>query len=128
MSATRIFVLLGFATFVVLLLITVVVRLGSKRVATPSGDPKWALLLCFALVWYNVSTTWVAQMVMYPLFGLVGRSEFVTYHHGYSAYIPIPVIFPAVALSIASVLLLWFRPIVVPEWAAWTSVLLTVLM
>lgn len=128
MTPMRLLLFGGVAVYVALLLVTVVTSFASRKPLARPGDHKWALLLCFALSWYNVSSTWVAQLVMYPLYFLVGRSEFIAYHHTYSSFIPIPIIFPAVALSIASVLLVWFRPAHVPSSLIVTGVLLLVLI
>jgi hypothetical protein len=128
MTPTRLFLLGGVTVYVLLLLVTLIASFASREPLARRGDHKWALLLCFALAWYNVSSTWVAQLVMYPLYQIVGRSEFIAYHHTYSSFIPIPIIFPAVALSIASVLLVWFRPANVPSSLIVIGVLLPVLI
>jgi hypothetical protein len=74
----------------------------------------WFLLFCTLLGFYNVGITWLAQLVMYPLFAKVGAEEYVTYHRFYSRQILRPVIFPGFANFLLPIALIFYRPQSVP--------------
>ena len=63
---------------------------------------------------YVLSGIWFAQIVVYPLFGKVGRDEYVTYHRFYSSRIPLPVILPGFASFLLPLVLVFIRPESVP--------------
>jgi hypothetical protein len=112
----------GMASFAILLLITLIAGLLQLRVPHGPLPSHWLVIVCFALAWYDLSTAWLAQRVTYPLFAHVDRESFATYHAAYDERIPFPVILPAILLMNASVLLVWWHPSVVPNWAVWTGV------
>jgi hypothetical protein len=112
----------GMASFAILLLITFIAGLLNVHVPAARLPSHWLVIVCFALAWYDLSTAWLAQRVTYPLFAYVDRESFATYHAAYDDRIPLPVILLAVLLMNASVLLVWWRPAAVPNWAVWTGV------
>jgi hypothetical protein len=74
------------------------------------------LLLWTALIFYNVGTIWFAQIVVYPLFGKVGKDEYVAYHKFYTSRIPLPVIVPGFASFLLPIALVFLGPESVPLW------------
>jgi hypothetical protein len=70
----------------------------------------WLLLFCTLLGFYNVAVTWLAQLVMYPLFAKVGAEDYVTYHTFYLHQIPRPVIVPGFANFLLPIALIFCRP------------------
>lgn len=73
------------------------------------------LLLWSALVFWVLGQIWLVQIVIYPLFGQVGETEYVAYHRFYSRHIPLPVIVPGFASFLLPGALAYFGP-VVPAW------------
>lgn len=73
------------------------------------------LLLWAALVFWVLGQIWLVQIVIYPLFGQVGETEYVAYHRFYSRHIPLPIIVPGFASFLLPGALAFFGPSV-PTW------------
>lgn len=82
------------------------------------------LLLLFwsALVFWVVGQIWYAQLVIYPLFGLVGDEAYTRYHRFYTSRIPLPVIIPGFASFFMPVLLAFLGPDV-PTWMTLVNII-----
>jgi hypothetical protein len=52
------------------------------------------LLFALFIQVYNLATIWFVQIVVYPLFGKVGPSEYIPYHRFYTSHILLVVIIP----------------------------------
>ncbi len=76
----------------------------------------WLLLAWTVVVFYALGVTWFAQVVVYPLFGKVGESEYVDYHLFYSSRIPLPVIVPGFASFLLPLALAFLGPDSVANW------------
>lgn len=88
----------------------------------------WILTANAASAWFLTGLIWVIQVVHYPLFAAVGRSEFAAYEATHTRLITI-VVGPAMLLELAtSLLLLAARPASVPMWAAVTGVALVAIV
>jgi hypothetical protein len=74
------------------------------------------LLAWTVVIFYSLGVIWFAQIVVYPLFGRVGESEYVAYHRFYSSRIPLPVIAPGFASFLLPVALVFLGPGSVPVW------------
>ena len=74
------------------------------------------LLLLFwtVVVFYVTGQIWFAQIVIYPLFGKVGKDEYVAYHRFYSSRILLPIIVPGFASFLLPIVLVFLRPDSVP--------------
>src|ERR671912_1018494 len=72
------------------------------------------LLLWAVVIFYVLGGIWFAQIVVYPLFGKVGRAEYIAYHRFYSSRILLPVIVPGFASFLLPVALVFLRPDTVP--------------
>ncbi len=72
------------------------------------------LLFWAVVVFYVTGGIWFAQIVVYPLFGKVGKDEYVAYHKFYSSRIPLPVILPGFACFLLPIALVFLRPESVP--------------
>ena len=112
---------LGFSIFLCLLIATPPLALTRHLPIGRGSVSIYLLVLCLAAAWYTTSTAWVAQRVTYPLFGVVGKDRFLAYYAAYETWIPVPVICPVLLLMILSVLFIWFRPLEVPSWLAWSG-------
>jgi hypothetical protein len=55
------------------------------------------LIAWASLVFWVLGQIWFGQIVVYPLFALVGEAEYTRYHTFYSSRIPLPVIIPGFA-------------------------------
>jgi hypothetical protein len=115
---------LGFSIFLCLLIATPPLALTRGLPISQGPLSIYLLVFCLALAWYCTSTAWLAQRVTYPLFGLVGKDRFVAYYAAYETWIPVPVICPVLLLMSLSVLFVWFRPVGVPSWLAWSGLAL----
>ena len=88
----------------------------------------WLLIANAASTWFLTGLIWVIQVVHYPLFASVGRSEFAAYEASHTRLITV-VVGPVMLLELAtSVLLLVVRPAAVPMWAAATGLALVVIV
>lgn len=74
----------------------------------------WFLLVWTVLILYVFGQIWLVQIVVHPLFGKVGKNEYVAYHRFYSGRIPLPVILPGFASFLLPVALVFFGPDSVP--------------
>ena len=75
----------------------------------------------FAVVTWATAQLWLAQLVIYPLFGYVGADDYVAYHRAYARRIPLPVIAPGFASFLMPLLLSWAGPSA-PAWLTYTDI------
>lgn len=73
------------------------------------------LILWAALSFWTLGQIWFGQIVIYPLFALVGDREYIAYHRAYTRRIPLVVILPGFASFLLPMLLVWLVP-TVPTW------------
>jgi hypothetical protein len=73
---------------------------------------------------YMTGLIWFVQVVHYPLFGSVGHREFPFYEQRHTALTTWVVAPPMLIEGTTAVLMLWFRPSVVPEWSVWLGLTL----
>ena len=73
------------------------------------------LILWAVLSFWTLGQIWFAQIVIYPLFALVGVREYIPYHRSYTKRIPLVVILPGFASFVLPILLVRFVP-TVPPW------------
>ena len=67
-------------------------------------------LLNISSTWFMVGLIWLIQIVHYPLFKLVGKNEFQTYHNGHSVMIT-PLVGTVMIIELmSSILLVVFPP------------------
>jgi hypothetical protein len=78
-------------------------------------DARIALLLWALLSFWVLGQIWLAQLVIYPLFGKVGAAEYVGYHRFYTRRIPAPVILPGFLSFLGPLALAAWGP-AVPIW------------
>ena len=121
---------LGIRALVIGLDVPAVVRVtlkkGSSFLELTSVYRTESLILVgqFAATWAMVGLIWVVQVVQYPLLGRVGPEEFQRYHNDYTrlvAWVVGPLMLVELLTAVASV---WWRPAVVPLWAALVGLLL----
>ena len=82
------------------------------------------LLLGIAMAWYNVSSGWIAQLTIYPMYAdmsTYGPQAFHGFGRGYLSRLPI-IVLPAGVMCLAWALLLWLPCRNVPKRLVWTIV------
>ena len=82
----------------------------------------WLFLISFALVFYGMGASFVESFVNYPTWRLIGASEFRGYHQAFGPLIICYMVIPMLITTILTMLLVWFRPALIPRWAIWLSV------
>ena len=92
-----------------------------------SKIPVWLFLITFALTFYGMGASFVESFVNYPTWRLIGPGEFVAYHRALSPLIIGYMVIPLVVATFLTLLLAWFRPLPIPPWAIWVSVVLQVI-
>jgi hypothetical protein len=111
-------------------------RLGPSAVAPSAGieSPQTSsvadilLLLAVAMTWYNVSSGWIAQLTIYPIYAdmnAFGPQAFHGFGRGYLSRLPI-IILPAGVMCLAWSLLLWLPIHNVPPRTVWIIVALCI--
>jgi hypothetical protein len=86
------------------------------------------LLLGVAMAWYNVSSGWIAQLTIYPIYAdmnVYGPQAFHGFSHGYLSRLPI-IVLPAGVMCLAWALLLWLPCRNVPTRIVWSIIALCV--
>jgi len=73
---------------------------------------------------YMVGLIWFVQVVHYPLFASVGNLEFPSYEQRHMTLTTWVVAPPMLIEGATALLLIWFRPIGVPEWSVWSGLVL----
>ncbi len=66
----------------------------------------WAFLVTLAFTLYMTGMIWSMQVFEYPLFALVGRNDFPSYHAAHNRRLPIFVILPSL-LALGSAIVLF---------------------
>lgn len=90
------------------------------------NESQWLLMGTCALSFYGVGQVWLVQLSSYPLWTYVGEREFGAYHAAWWRSIWGVILAPAAALTMGSVLMLWWRAPGIPAWAAWLGVSLQI--
>ena len=90
--------------------------------------PIWLFLITFALIFYGMGASFVESFVNYPTWRLIGAGEFLAYHHAISPLVIGYMVIPMVVATVLTILLVWFRPAMVPRWAILLSVILQMLV
>ncbi len=88
----------------------------------------WLFLISFALVFYGVGASFVESFVNYPTWRLIGANEFRAYHQALSPLVIGYMVIPMLITTILTILLLWFRPAPIPQWAIWLAVALQLII
>jgi MFS superfamily sulfate permease-like transporter len=76
------------------------------------------LLAVTGLCFYCTGASWMLQVVCYPTYELVGEREFVPFHVSFGQRLMAVAVGPMVLTSLATFVLLFFRPATAPLWAA----------
>ena len=93
-----------------------------------SSIADFLLLLAVAMSWYNVSSGWIAQLTIYPIYAdmnAFGPQAFHGFGRGYLSRLPI-IILPAGVMCLAWSLLLWLPSRNVPTRTVWIIVALCI--
>ena len=88
----------------------------------------WLFMIAFALVFYGMGASFVESFVNYPTWRLIGANEFRAYHQALSPLIIGYMVIPLFITTLLTVLLLWFRPAPLPQWAIWLSLVLQLIV
>ncbi|MEO7969914.1 MAG: hypothetical protein ABI698_01350 [bacterium] len=98
------------------------------KMQTSNETSIWLFLISFALVFYGVGASFVESFVNYPTWRLIGANEFRAYHQALSPLIIGYMVIPMLITTILTILLLWFRPAPIPQWAIWLAVVLQLII
>jgi hypothetical protein len=82
----------------------------------------WIFLIAFVLVFYGTGASFIESFVLYPSMRFVGPNEFAAWHESFTPAVLGFLVFPVLAGTLFSILLLWFRPPCIPLWAAWLAI------
>ena len=96
---------------------------GIGWIGTRVSMPSFILLIHAAVTLAMVGLIWFVQIVHYPLFSKVGRSEFKGYeveHQRRTTWVVAPLMLVELISAIA---LIWIRPAAVSSWLAWTGII-----
>ena len=99
-----------------------------KKKQTSVNTSTWLFLITFALVFYGTGASFVESFVNYPTWRLIGANEFRAFHQALSPLVIGYMVIPMLITSILTMLLLWFRPALIPRWAIWLSVVLQLMI
>ena len=88
----------------------------------------WLFLISFALVFYGMGASFVESFVNYPTWRLIGANEFRAYHQALGPLVIGYMVIPMLITTILTILLLWFRPAPIPQWAIWLAVVLQLII
>lgn len=94
------------------------------KLQTSTKTSNWLFLISFALVFYGMGASFVESFVNYPTWRLIGANEFRAYHQALSPLVIGYMVIPMLITTLLTVLLLWFRPTPLPQWAIWLAVVL----
>ena len=98
------------------------------QTATATKTSIWLFLSSFALVFYGMGASFVESFVNYPTWRLIGANEFRAYHQALGPLIIGYMVIPMLIGTLLTVLLLWFRPAPLPQWAIWLAVVLQLIV
>lgn len=73
-----------------------------------------SFVLWIALVLYATGQIWFCQIVVDPLFAMVGEKDYVQSHHFYLSHIPMPVILPGFACFLLPLAMPFLGPAAIP--------------
>src|SRR5260370_4456933 len=103
-------------------------HLAPKQSPRKSSAADALLLLGVAMAWYNVSSGWIAQLTIYPIYAdmnVSGPQAFHGFSHGYLSRLPI-IILPVAVMCLAWALLLSLPFPNVPTHIVWCLLALCV--
>ncbi len=91
-----------------------------------SSFGNWNFIAFIIITFYAIGAEFVESLVNYPLWHIVGPSEiWTTYHIALGPKIIAVLAIPALLLQlITNVLLLFFRPAILPKWTAWITLII----
>ncbi|MDX6405519.1 MAG: hypothetical protein QOH70_2974 [Blastocatellia bacterium] len=95
---------------------------------TSTKTSNWLFLISFALVFYGMGASFVESFVNYPTWRLISANEFRAYHQALSPLVIGYMVIPMLITTLLTVLLLWFRPTPLPQWAIWLAVVLQLII
>lgn len=81
-------------------------------------------LVHIAATLFMVGVIWFVQVVHYPLFGFVARSDFAPYHTAHMQRITYVVLPPMLIEAGTAVLLIFVRSNLIPAWDVWLGLIL----
>ena len=95
---------------------------------TTTTRDRWVFLITFALVFYGTGAAFVEGVVNYASWHLIGPAEFKAYHQFVGPRILTVLVAPLLLGTAFTILMLWFRPRVIPAWAVWLAIGLQVVV
>lgn len=86
----------------------------------------WIVAAFFLLTFYTTGGGTVESFVNYPTWLLIGEAECKAYHQALGPRIVLTLVIPLLLSTVFNVLLFWFRPVTIPTWTVWATLLLVV--
>jgi hypothetical protein len=88
----------------------------------------WTFVSFIVLTYFTLGAGYLESFVNYPLWHIVGETDrWVEYHRALGPRIAVLLAFPVLMLSpIANVLLFFVRPVSIPRWTVWSTLVLLV--
>lgn len=84
--------------------------------------PRWIFAIAFALVFYGNGAAFIESFVNYSSWHLIGADEFIAYHQFISPRVLAFLVAPALLGTVFTILMLWSRPVAIPNWAVWAAI------
>ena len=75
-----------------------------------------------------MGAAFVESLVNYPTWKLIGATEFRAFHQALSPLIIGYMVIPLIITTLLTGLLLWFRPLPIPAWMLWLSIVFQLLI
>ncbi|SEF83428.1 hypothetical protein SAMN05444920_101796 [Nonomuraea solani] len=79
------------------------------------------LLATLIVAMFNAGVIWLTQLVVYPVWALVGEAEWSAYHDAHKRRLPGTAFVPHGLALLGALLLIVLRPAYVPGWAVWLA-------
>lgn len=97
--------------------------------AKKSAIRRWSFILFVIVSFYSIGAGLVESLVNYPLWHIIGPSEvWVPYHQALGARIILLLAVPALLFQlVTNILVIIYKPISLPKWTGWTSLILLVI-
>jgi hypothetical protein len=85
-------------------------------------------VIAFALVFYTTGAAFIEGFVNYSSWHLIGPAEFQAFHTFITPRVLAFLVVPAALGTVFSILMLWFRPALIPAWSVWLVIALQMVL
>ncbi|MEQ8955354.1 MAG: hypothetical protein RL120_14580 [Gammaproteobacteria bacterium] len=85
---------------------------------------RFVFVAAFMLVIYSTGAAFIEGFVNYSSWHLIGEAEFIAYHQFITPLVLTYLVAPLLLGTVFSILLLWFRPVMIPIHMVWAVIAL----